>query len=79
MILSNKLITKLLIRLRGFAGWSAPLLFANTKDKFSCVKTDMCLPCYARDKENNGRVPLALCRSGTPKWVLWQIVKIKMK
>ena len=29
MILSNKGIIKALIRLRGCAGWSAPLLFAN--------------------------------------------------
>ena len=29
MILFNKGITKALIRLRGCAGWSAPLLFAN--------------------------------------------------
>ena len=29
MILSNKPITKALIRLRGCAGWFAPLLFAN--------------------------------------------------
>ena len=29
MILSNKQITKVLIRLRRCAGWSAPLLFAN--------------------------------------------------
>ena len=29
MILYNKRITKALIRLRGCAGWSAPLLFAN--------------------------------------------------
>ena len=29
MILSNKHITKALIRLRGCAGWSAPLLFTN--------------------------------------------------
>ena len=31
MILSNKRITKALIRLRGCAGWSAPLLFANPR------------------------------------------------
>ena len=31
MILSIKQITKALIRLRGCAGWSAPLLFANPK------------------------------------------------
>ena len=35
MILSKKRITKALIRLHVWAGWSAPLLFANTKDKFS--------------------------------------------
>ena len=29
-MLSNKRITKALIRLRGCAGWSAPLMFANT-------------------------------------------------
>ena len=29
MILSNKRITKALIRLCGCAGWSAPFLFAN--------------------------------------------------
>ena len=29
MILSKRQITKALIRLRGCAGWSAPLLFAN--------------------------------------------------
>ena len=31
MALSNKRITKALIRLRGCAGWSAPLLFANPR------------------------------------------------
>ena len=31
MILSNKQITKALIRLRKCAGWSAPLLFANLR------------------------------------------------
>ena len=31
MILFNKLITKALIRLRGCAGWSAPLLLANPR------------------------------------------------
>ena len=37
MILSNKRITKALIRLRGRAGWSAPVLFANPRRQvFSC-------------------------------------------
>ena len=31
MILYKKRITKVLIRLRGCAGWSAPLLFANPR------------------------------------------------
>ena len=38
MILSQKHITKVLIRMRGCAGWSAPLLFANPEDRFSPVK-----------------------------------------
>ena len=38
MILSKKRITKALIRLRECAGWSAPLLFANTEDRFSHVE-----------------------------------------
>ena len=37
MILCNKRITKALIRLRGRAGWSAPVLFANPRRQvFSC-------------------------------------------
>ena len=31
MLLSNKRITKALIRLRGCAGWSAPVLFTNLR------------------------------------------------
>ena len=37
MILSKKRITKVLIRMRGCAGWSAPVLFANPRwQVFSC-------------------------------------------
>ena len=35
MMHSEKRITKALIRLHGCAGWSAPVLFANPKDRFS--------------------------------------------
>ena len=35
ILLSKKRITKALIRLRGCAGWSAPVLFANPEDRFS--------------------------------------------
>ena len=38
MILCNKRITKALIRMRGCAGRSAPLLFANTEDRVSRVQ-----------------------------------------
>ena len=41
IILANKRITKELIRLRGCAVWGAPLLFANTEERFSCVKVHM--------------------------------------
>ena len=37
-ILSKKRITKVLIRLRRCAGWSAPWLFANPEDRFYCIK-----------------------------------------
>ena len=37
MLLSKRRITKALIRLRGCAGWSAPVLFANPQRQvFSC-------------------------------------------
>ena len=35
MILSNKRITKALIRVQECEGWSVPLLFTNPEDKFS--------------------------------------------
>ena len=35
MILSNKGITKALIRMQGCAGWAAPLLLATPEDRFS--------------------------------------------
>ena len=38
MILSKKWITKVLIRVRKCAGWSAPLLFANPEDMFYPVE-----------------------------------------
>ena len=34
-------ITKALIRLRGCAGWSAPVLFANPEDSFSRVEAQI--------------------------------------
>ena len=41
IILSNKQITKVLIRLRRCAGWSAPLLFATPEDRFSRVEAQI--------------------------------------
>ena len=38
MTLFKKRISKALISLHGCAGWSAPLLFANHEDRFSCVE-----------------------------------------
>ena len=45
MILSSKQITKVLIRLRRCAGWSAPLLFANHRGQI-----------FQRHSPNHGRV-----------------------
>ena len=41
MILSNRWITKVLARQWGCAGWSAPLLFASTEDRFSLINAQM--------------------------------------
>ena len=37
MILSNKPITKLLIRLGRCSGWTASVFFRNPEDRFSCA------------------------------------------
>ena len=41
MILSETQITKALISLRGWAGWSAPVLVANPEDRFYRVDAHM--------------------------------------
>ena len=41
MMLSKKQITKALFSLHGCAGWSAPLLFTNTKNSFASAKVYM--------------------------------------
>ena len=41
MILPKTRITKALIRLRGCAGWSAPVLFANPEDSFSRAEAQL--------------------------------------
>ena len=49
MALPETRITKALIRLRGCAGWSVPVLFANPEDRFSRVEAQIiqaqCHPC----------------------------------
>ena len=41
MILSKKRITKALIRMRGQAGWSEPLLFTNPEDRICHIEAHM--------------------------------------
>ena len=41
IMLSNKQMTKVLIRLCGCTGRSVPLLFTNTKDRFSLAKAQI--------------------------------------
>ena len=41
MMLSKQRITKVLSSLRGCAGWSAPLLFADPEDRFSRVEAQI--------------------------------------
>ena len=40
-ILSTKRVTKALIRLRGCAGWSAPVLFVTPENRFSHTEAHM--------------------------------------
>ena len=46
MIGSKKRNTMALISLRGHAGWSASLLFANSEDRFSHVQAQISFECY---------------------------------
>ena len=57
MFLLKKQITKLLIRLRGYAGWSTPLLLQSTEDRFSQSRSDcyMYMSFYHERLENKMR------------------------
>ena len=51
MVLFKKRITKALIRLRGCAGWTAPVLFANPEDRFSRVEAQLLSCDYFQDPD----------------------------
>ena len=53
--------------LHGLAGWSAPLLLANPKDRFSRVKVRMVENCHER--RNDGYYELKL-------FALWEIFHV---
>ena len=57
IIISNKGITKVLIRLCRCAGWSAPLLFANPEDSYSHVKAQVQVSMYVRTV----KIQISLC------------------
>ena len=46
IILSSERITKVLIRLRGCAGWSVPSLFATQEDRVSHVEAHLSFTMY---------------------------------
>ena len=58
IILSKKRITKALIRLRGCAGWSAPVLFANSRRQV-----------FSRRGPFNGEIELTVCLLVSPQTV----------
>ena len=66
MILSKKQITKALIRLQKWAGWSAPVLFANPRRQvfsrqgpyYMFALTDVQRGSYLFDKFNNTRAQM---------------------
>ena len=51
MIISNKRITKVLIRLHLCTGWAAPLLFANLEDRFARNEAHMKSNCFRNRPE----------------------------
>ena len=55
MVLSKTRITKALIRLRGCAGWSAPVLFANPEERFSCVEAHLLFTLARKAEEYIGK------------------------
>ena len=55
MILLKKQTTKLLMRLRGCASWSAPLLLQITQDRFSQSRSDCFMSFYQERSENKMR------------------------
>ena len=62
MILSKMRITKALIRLRGCAGWSTPVLFENPEDRFSRVEAHihMELICFLTSQSTINYVGMGL-------------------
>ena len=56
MLLSKKRITKALIRLRGCAGWSAPLLFANHRRQVFSRRGPYYSAWYVRYTFNNKKI-----------------------
>ena len=46
ILLSKKRKTKALISLHGCAGWSGPLLFAKTEDRFSRIEAHIIKPAH---------------------------------
>ena len=66
MILSNKQITKALIRLRGYAGWSAPSFFTNPRRQVFSHMMLVQTSTYPTGKRLNTQKSLSIC-TGSPQ------------
>ena len=64
MVISKKWTTKALIRLRGCAGWSAPVLLTNPEDRFSRDEAQIYLCCNV----SSGTMP-TLCLFLAVSWL----------
>ena len=61
MVLSKTRITKALIRLRGCAGWSAPVLFANPRRQVFSRRGPI-LTCHKQDISGHSPIVLTVLR-----------------
>ena len=73
IILSNQRTTKALIRLRGCAGWSAPLLFAYGKNRFSndVAQITVCSDNYSNFFKCPNYFDFSFMATSSINWCCW--------
>ena len=78
MILSKKRITKALIRLRGWAGWSVPVLFANPEDRFSHVEAHFLSILWPPELKLKKNISLNVISFATGQYIIYSCARIQV-